>query len=441
MTVSAGVEPSEESYSKNTWYLGYLSSNAAGGLTTPMIPLFVTVFLGLNVFDVGITSAIASAASVPALIFWGLLSDRYRKRKIFIIVGFLGGFLTLLPMIYVHALMDYILVLVAFQIISMASVPVSTMILIENSSEDKWSGVMGRFNFVASMGTVIGLAFGTVFIAFFASYSGHILVDIYLISAFIYLLSAIVIFLVIPEPKRTLSRRHLNNIHSVRIMERIRFFPSTIIHFAGFRNGKNPLNRELRFYLFCTFLLMFAFQLFFVPYPVFAIQRLGANEVEIYIMYILNSGLGALTYQYTGRVNNRIGIRRSLTIALLARIGIFSTFGVVTFIMSHTSMWVFTALIVYGALGSLWSFIGIAETASVSLKSPKASRGKTIGYYNSLNGAGQIFGGLVSGVISQYIGYSVDFLVAAILVIIGTSLIVKRTPKNANSDMKGTDQA
>ncbi len=438
MVVSAGSDPPEESYSKNTWYLGYLSSNAAGGLTTPMIPLFVTIFLGLNVFDVGITSAIASAASVPALIVWGQLSDKYRKRKVFIIVGFLGGFLTLLPIMYVHALMSYILVLVAFQIISMASVPVSTMILIENSTEDKWSGVMGRFNFVASMGTVIGLAFGTVFIALFAGYSSHILVEVYLISAFIYLLSAIVIYLAIPEPKRTLSRRHLNNIHSVRIMERIRFFPSTIIHFVGFKGGNNPLSRDLKFYLFCTFLLMFAFQLFFIPYPVFAIQRLGANEVEIYIMYILNSGLGALTYQYTGRVNNRVGIRRSLTIALISRISIFSVFGAISFIMSQSSLWIFTALMVYGVLGSLWSFIGIAETASVSLKSPKPSRGKTIGYYNSLNGAGQIAGGLASGVISQYVGFSVDFLVAAILVVAGTSLILKKTPSNLNRNTKVT---
>ncbi len=64
--------------------------------------------------------------------------------------------------------------------------------------------------------------------------------------------------------------------------------------------------------------------------------------------------------------------------------------------------------------------------------SPKATRGKTIGYYNSLNGMGQIFGGLLSGIISQYAGYSIDFLIAAILVIAGTSLILKRTPAKAN---------
>jgi MFS family permease len=432
MTSPTETDPAEENYSNHSWYLGYLSSNAAGGLTTPLIPLFITFYLGLNVFDVGITSAIASAASVPALIFWGLLSDRYKKRKVFILVGFMGGFISLLPMLYVHALMSYILVLIAFQVVSMASVPVSTMILIENSSEDKWPAVMGRFNFVASMGTVIGLAFGTIFLVFFASKSSELLVNIYIISAFIYLLSAIIIFLAIPEPKRTIPRRKLADIHSIRIIERIRFFPSTIIHFTGLREGKAPLGRDLKFYLFCTFLLMFAFQLFFVPYPVFAIEHLGASEVEIYIMYILNSGLGALTYQYTGRINNRIGVRKSLAFALVTRIVIFSVFGAVSFIMFQSALWLIFALIVYGALGSLWSFIGIAETASVTLISPKARRGKTIGYYNSLNGAGQIFGGLLSGIISEYAGYSIDFLIAAILVIIGTSLILKRTPSKLN---------
>ena len=96
MTLTTETDPQEENYSNNSWYLGYLASNAAGGLTTPLIPLFITFYLGLNVFDVGITSAIASSASVPALIFWGLLSDRYKKRKVFILVGFIGGFISYL---------------------------------------------------------------------------------------------------------------------------------------------------------------------------------------------------------------------------------------------------------------------------------------------------------------------------------------------------------
>ena len=421
-------ETSQESFSHNTWYLGYLTSNISGGLTTPLIPLFITVYLGLNVFYVGITSAIASAASVPALIMWGLLSDRYRRRKIFILIGFFGGFISLLPMIYVRNVIDYIAVLVAFQVVVMACVPVSTMILIENTTEDRWSSVMGRFNFIASIGTVLGLAGGIAFIYYFADIGGRIFLYVYVIAAFVYLVSAIIISIAIPEPKKKLERRRLANLHSTRIMERVRFFPTNVIHFFGLNEGKNRIDRKLKTYLFFTFFLMFSFQMFFVPYPVFVITKLNASTIEIYILYIMNSALGTITFQLTGRVSTRMGLRKMLGTVLMVRIAVFGMTAGIAYIMSPDTTWLIVAILIYGLIGSLWSFIAIAETASVSVMSMKNTRGKAIGYYNSLNGAGQIFGGLLSGAVSLYLGYSMDFLIAAIMVAVGTLMIVRLTP-------------
>ncbi len=55
----------------NRWFIGYVFSNLAAGLTTPLIPLFIVFYLKSNVEYVGLVSALASLASVPALIFWG----------------------------------------------------------------------------------------------------------------------------------------------------------------------------------------------------------------------------------------------------------------------------------------------------------------------------------------------------------------------------------
>ena len=96
--------------------------------------------------------------------------------------------------------------------------------------------------------------------------------------------------------------------------------------------------------------------------------------------------------------------------------------------MSPDTTWLIVAILIYGLIGSLWSFIAIAETASVSVMSLKNTRGKAIGYYNSLNGAGQICGGLLSGAVSLYLGYSMDFLIAAIMVTVGALMIVRLTP-------------
>ena len=132
------------------------------------------------------------------------------------------------------------------------------MILIENTTEDRWSSVMGRFNFIASIGTVLGLAGGIAFIYYFAGIGGRICLYVYVIAAFVYLASAIIISIAIPEPKKKLERRRLANLHSTRIMERIRFFPTNVIHFFGLNEGRNRIDRKLKTYLFFTFFLMFS---------------------------------------------------------------------------------------------------------------------------------------------------------------------------------------
>lgn len=417
-----------ENYTRNTWYLGYVASNISNGLTTPLIPLFVTIYLGLSVLYVGITSAIVSAASVPALIFWGMLSDRFKKRKIFIMIGFIGAFVTLFPIIFVRDLGGYILILVLFQLVVMASVPVSTLILVENTKKDHWSEVMGRFNTLASIGTVIGLALGIILVVSYRNIGSSILLYMYLISAFFYLVAAAVIHFTVPEPERTIPRRFLGRLHSIRIMERNRFFPTNVVHFLGLGGSRHPLTSTLKGYLFGTFFLMFSFQVFMVPYPVFMINQLGSTQVEIYILYMVNAALGAITYLSAGRISISLGLRGMLSISLFTRIAVFGVVGFLTMVAFASTIWMFAFVMIFGLVGSLWSFIGIAETASISGISPPELRGKAIGYYNSLNGMGQIFGGTVSGFMASYLGYSVDFVTAAVMVALGAVAILRLTP-------------
>jgi len=155
-------EHSFEPISGRKWFLGYFLSNLAGGITSPLIPMYVLIYLHSNVFYVGLTSALVSAAGVPFLIFWGNISDRLGLRKVFILLGFLGGGVSLLGIAFANSVLIYIAVLAVFQIVIMASVPVSTMIIIENTSRESWPNMMSTFSMVSSAGTVLGLSIGTL---------------------------------------------------------------------------------------------------------------------------------------------------------------------------------------------------------------------------------------------------------------------------------------
>src|SRR5207247_5019567 len=79
------------------WFYSYLPQGVAGGATSTLIPLFAYA-LGGTLLTVGIIAAATSLASVPAFILWGSLSVRFARRKVFLLIGFVGSGIALLAM-------------------------------------------------------------------------------------------------------------------------------------------------------------------------------------------------------------------------------------------------------------------------------------------------------------------------------------------------------
>ncbi len=399
----------------------------AAGLTMPLIPLFVVFYLHSNVEYVGIITSISSLASVPALIFWGNLSDKIKKRKIFILIGFFGSFFSLIIIFLIHSIPEYLLMLILFQIITMAGVPVSTLLILEDSEKSMWPNVMGKFNSFSAGGTVIGLGAGVIILVLFASKGKIILPYLYFISSFIYLTAGIFSFIILKEPAKNIGRKKLGFIFTLHVIERIRYFPTHILHIPG-EASRIKIPGYLKKYLITTLILMMGFQLFLIPYPVFVIKRINANENDIYIMYLLNSLFSALTFIPAGKYLNLMGSNKMLLYSTSLRIILFLFTGIISFFVYDTVNFLVLFILIYGILGAVWSFIGISEITSISNMCESTVRGKIIGYYNSLSGIGQIIGAGLSGFIAFDIGYSVDFMISAIIVLSGLLIIVKTKP-------------
>ena len=412
----------------HAWFLSYLFSNVSAGLISPLIPLFIVIYLHYSVVYVGITSALASAAGVPALIFWGNLSDVVKRRKIFIIIGFAGSFFSLLLIIVTHTIGMYVLTLVVFQAVAMASTPVATLLILESTVEKRWPNVMASFNTVSYIGLVVGLSAGTIILNVYASDGKVILPTIYLISAFIYLFAAVTAIFFLPEPKKKLSRSNgrLSHVAGFRIVERAYHFPSYVIHTLPLRKGTGRrLTMRTRIYIFYTTVLMFGFQVYFVPFPVFLLDKMHGTETEVFIMYLLNNIASMIAFRMSGRSVNRFGIRGTMSLAIYSRVLVlaFSTALGTWLVYVAGSLWISIAC--YAIMGFFWSFISISWVTSISKLAIPQNRGKAVGYYNSFLGVGQIAGGLASGVLAGFFGYSVDFLLATIVVLSGGVLLLR----------------
>ena len=409
------------------WFTSYLFSNVSGGLTSPLLPLFVVLYLHASVIEVGTISSIASAASVPALIFWGNLSDSIGKRKIFLLIGFFGSFLSLLLILIVNTIGMYALTLVVFQVLAMASTPVATLLILESTVEKRWPNVMSNFNTVSYVGLVAGLGIGTVMLNLYGNANSHFLPELYVISAFIYLLAGISAWILLPEPRKRISRNSpkLSRTFSIRTVERVRYFPSNVIHTVSLKKVGKKLAKRTKLYIFYTCFLMFGFQLFFIPFPVFMLNVLHATETEVFIMYLLNNVASAIAFRISGRTINRMGVSRALSMALFSRVGIlgFSTFLAVLLIGFRFSIPL--AILSYALMGFFWSFISISCVTSISKLAIPENRGKAIGYYNSFLGVGQIGSGVVSGYVAYSFGYGIEFLIASLAVLMGGVMLVR----------------
>ena len=418
------VEQSEYpvSYSRRwrLWYLAYIFSNMSAGLLTPMIPLFISLYFRQNVVFVGIASSLSSLSSVVALILWGNISDNVKKRKIFILIGFMGSFLSLFFIMFTTNILDYIGILVVYQFFAMASVPVSTLLVIENEIESQWSKTVAVFSAISTVGTVVGLSLGLVIVVRNPS-SIEILKDIYLISAFIYLVAFILAYFLLKESSTKIRRSRIPNIFSVRSFERTRYAPSYVVHIVrlfGKKKGAKT-SRSLMLYIILCGLLMVGFQTFFTPYPVFLIDKYNATEDIVYTMYLLNSAFSVVSFNLSGNYIKKRSLQKAIYIPLAVRMVVFAATSIIPFLGLYSFGYMILIILIYGAMGFVWSYISITQITSVTTMADMETRGRAIGYYNSILGVGQIIGAFISGYIVIYLGFGGDFMIAAFIVAIG----------------------
>ena len=408
------------------WYICFLLANVSSGLMTPLMPLFVYNYLHSSIFYYGVTSAIASLASSFALIIWGNLSDSVGKRKIFVLIAFFGSFLSLSLIFFVGTLLEYIITIVLFQIFSMASVPVSTLMVIENSPESQWSRTVSVFSAISSIGTVAGLVFGLIIVETNIS-DPQILRLIYLVSAFIYLAAFVGSMVLLKEPSSKVRRRQLSWLYSVRTTEKPSFHPLYVLHVIKFfRKKKESFKPILKYYFVVCLILMFAFQLFFIPYPVFMLQQYGASETVIYVMYLVNSIFSTVSFNYASAYIRRASLEKSLYAPVLIRVIAFSVAASFPLLNIQDPWGMLIALMIYGSIGTFWSIINITQITIISSIAKKVNRGRAIGYYNSILGVGQIAAGIVSGTVLLLTSYTVDFSLAAIMAIFGLFLFARK---------------
>jgi DHA1 family tetracycline resistance protein-like MFS transporter len=380
------------------------------GRGSPLIPLFLIVFINLVGFGIiipllplyaasfnasptaiGFLLASYSLAQMVATPYLGALSDRYGRRPILLLsqlgtlISFvLLGFANTLPLVFAARILDG----ASGGSISTAQAYISDVV--EERNRAKAFGVIGA---AFGIGFIAGPALSAVLGA-----NGNFTLPIF-VAAGISLVSLVLTFVLLPESRPADQRQTVRT--------------PRIVDVAGFREvlGLGQLGT-----LFAVF---FAFNLaqagFQGMFALFALQRLGfgLRETGYFLAY---SGLMAALFQggATGPIVKRWGERNVMRSGLLlASVGLIMSANVYSWPM---------LLLALTPLSIGLSLATPALNSMLTREIPSDSYGRVLGLSQSVAALARVLGPLLAGLAFTYISVPSPLILAGVLLLLAFAL-------------------
>jgi MFS family permease len=419
---------------RELWFYSYLPTNMAGGCFDTLLPVFIVVALGGTVADVALISMAASAASVPALIFWGLATDKMRWRKHFIIAGFLGRVVSYTLMGAAVGASHILFANILMGILSSASAPAMSILIFEYFSKDQWSEKIGLFNKIAGIGALIGIALGTVWVAVAPMWMdiGLALRLLFLLNAVLALVGAWLAFILIAEPDEKLARERFLS-HAVQLMrwayERAKYFPGKMYYFfkPSHLRQLDLLEKAKRsfigWFLVATFTYNIGAVAFFTIQPVFLIKVIGIDSTVVFALSFTQALVSTLLYRSVGKVLDKADKTKFLLGAKLCRTGLFSFYAAsVIFVTWSGSTNLAFLIVMHVTFGITWAFIADTQLPIAISESPEEKKGAHAGTFNAIVGLGAIAGAAFGGIVA--ISFDLTLAIIASAMLIGLSSVI-----------------
>ena len=371
-------------------------------------------------------------SQVPFTILWGNLSDRVAHRKFFLVGSFLATGVTLILIALAQDLITYFWLNVAEGLASAASAPIGTMLLLETRHKRWWPQDIGLFGLIAGIGTTAGLLVG--FLWLFVIGGGQNLIGVMtallLLAGALALLSAGIAAAWIEEPARLLERRSVSDLVNLHrsILERIRHFRSRVLNLIDLtRSEPEKLPRRELLFLAALGVMSVGFDIFYGPFPVFLWQTARFSDAAVFIAYLGASAAATALYFHSGKAVESHSPKYVFLGSLAGRIGLVLMFlwmPIYLLLGLGSTALVGWVTILNALLGVTWAFISTASTLFLIRLVGRAGRGRALGLYNAVAGAGSLFGTLLGGWLFATYGFYSAYLIAACTIAVGASLLV-----------------
>ncbi len=382
--------------------LGWVSffTDAASEMLYPIIPLFLTVTLGAPVAVVGVVEGIADGISTGLRAVSGWMSDRYRRNKLQVIIGY-GVAALSKPLIALAPAWGFVAGLRAVDRIGKAIRNAPRDVMIADAASPQMRG--RAFGFHRAMDTAGAVLGPLIAIAFLLAFGVERLRPLFLV-ALVPGLASLALLSRLPESKRP----------------------------AGAKWEPKPLPWRGGYGKFVAVTMLFGFGNSSDAFLLLRAKNLGLGVIAVIAAYAFyNVVYAALSYP-AGALSDRRSRVGIYGVGLVVFAVVYTGFGLVT---SPAFLW--PLFVVYGAYMALTD--GISRAIVVDLV-PEDVRGKALGVWQALYGASVLVAGITAGLLWDRVSPRAPFFVggasaglAALLLVTGRPGSRTRTPVAAGS--------
>jgi MFS family permease len=380
---------------KNVFLLGLVSlfTDLSSQMVFPLIPLYLVGVLGCGASVVGICEGAAEATASLIKVLSGYLSDRIRKRKLFVLIGYSLSAVTK-PLFALAKVWPAVIGVRVIERIGKGIRAAPRDALVAESVDQSIRGkAYGFHRAMDGLGSVLGalLAFALL------SATGSDYARIFLLAG-IPGIAAVLFILLIKEPAA--EQRPRAQIPSMRV---------------SFR----ALPRNLR-------LLIIAASVFHLGHFGYAFLLLRANNIGLtdqtaILLYVLFYVVYVFAAIPAGMLSDRIGRRPVLMASYLV-------FAIVSLglIFTSTLQEVLPFFAIYGI--SFAMFDGVQRAYVVDF-APEHLRATTLGTFHTAIGLVALPGGYIAGMLWDRIGPEATFLYGLVLAIVASLLLLTVRPQ------------
>jgi len=358
-----------------------------------MLPLYVYE-LGGSPVEVGLVFTIFAGISVFSNLFWGIVSDFFGRRKIFIV----SGMSLLVPIFILMSQQKKVLLLILLRgstaIFKGAVIPNLWALVSDVSRSEKVGGNMGVLNSIEMAGFSLGPAIGGLVTDKFG------FATLWIFVAVVCLVSALVFLFLGSDPSNMRHSTRKYFLKGFKIPELFSKISILYISFLIFLFGWSLLGPNINVYLF---------------------NDLGFSRTMVGMFSLVGLGIATLIQPIVGVYSDRYGRKPFLILGALNL-----ALGNVVLFFAKNLFFVIIAQILIGNY-NIFQFMGSAYISDVV---PQKEKSTMLGIFNSVGSISRSLGPIIGGYIITITSTRILILISTIFPIFSIIIVLSFLKKS-----------